>query len=237
MNGELLYWLNHDYSLREDPLYKFAMENLQKMYRSLRLINQLFLIRRQGDTPRIFAQEIAYSVERQAPGSVQVQTIREGTAPIVNRATATTVDTSRMPVVPAAPGELVMEDLPDGFFSDLDFDFSPPSPPKPSDEPPQMEQFLAPLSHKPRNDLDTRTTSMNGQTIPYMDVKHEVAMPLTPILPSMSAHCVVPQASKADLMAEKGRISMEICDLMEMIESGQGSMSTSAKLNQLKARR
>lgn len=149
---------------------------------------------------------------------------------------AATKETGQLPVVPGTPGELLLDDIPDGFFSDFDFDLPPPVPLTSGDR-----SAVSPLSHGMANGPDRRERNVTGQpipTIPYMGVKHEGAMPRVPAPSSMSPpQCVVPQASKADLMAEKGRISMEICDLMEMIESGQGSATTSSKLTLLKARR
>lgn len=58
--------------------------------------------------------------------------------------------------------------------------------------------------------------------------------------PAMSPRqeCVVPQASRADLMGEKGRISMEICDIMELLEGpGAKDPQLQAKLLRFRQRR
>lgn len=63
---------------------------------------------------------------------------------------------------------------------------------------------------------------------------------LTSVSTSKQSECVVPQASKADLLTEKGRISMEICDLMDTLEGGAyggDRESMQRKLEQLKQRR
>lgn len=46
-----------------------------------------------------------------------------------------------------------------------------------------------------------------------------------------------PVASRAELLAEKGRISMEICDIMELMEAGQQSPELAPRLATLKMRR
>jgi hypothetical protein len=43
--------------------------------------------------------------------------------------------------------------------------------------------------------------------------------------------------SRAELLVEKGRISMEICDLMELVEMGTADRSTESRLLSLKQRR
>lgn len=76
-------------------------------------------------------------------------------------------------------------------------------------------------------------------------MSHELReMSPAPVLLSAStskqSECVVPQASKADLLTEKGRISMEICDLMDALEGeayGRDRESMQRKLEQLKQQR
>jgi hypothetical protein len=87
--------------------------------------------------------------------------------------------------------------------------------------------------------LNNPSTIQRAEISKSHESPNRAIMRPTPIMQanSLRQECVVPQASRADLMSEKGRISMEICDLMELIEDGKRTPQLEAKLQQLKARR
>jgi len=134
----------------------------------------------------------------------------------------------------------VIGDVPDSFFSEGDFVTTPkPSllaqraPTSPLARTPYVSPAISPLCPiKMLPDLDT---SHNAQSDMPISIAHKTSINGT--VP-MKQECIVPQASRADLLAEKGRISMEICDLMDIMESGETvDAELRKKLDSFKQRR
>ena len=145
-----------------------------------------------------------------------------------------------------APMSGVIHDVPDSFFSDDDFEIPPVTRaalPKPASkrETAPLGSTFSPLSFSVQSHESIPKTATSHDL--YKEQLHESSShPSGPIImPSLTypsrLERVVPQASRADLMAEKGRISMEICDLMDLVELGTASQEQKSKLNELKCRR
>lgn len=133
-------------------------------------------------------------------------------------------------------------DVPDSFFSEGDFVTTPPkpsilvqrAPTLPLARPPYVSPEISPLCPiKMIPDLDT---THDMQPVMPISMTHKLSS-VNSTAP-MKQECIVPQASRADLLAEKGRISMEICDLMDAMDNdGAVDAELRKKLDSFKQRR
>lgn len=147
--------------------------------------------------------------------------------------------------VASAPLTGIFNDVPDSFFSDDDFEIpltKRASLPKTTAKPeaiiisdhassggPDIKSHDSPTNAVIVHDSMTRAPPDTARAPPNTT--------MSPPIPLVRQERIVPQASRADLMAEKGRISMEICDLMDLVELGVASPEHKSKLDELKARR
>jgi hypothetical protein len=207
--AEHLFWLRSESRKENDPLLSLAKENLDRIKKGLKL--KLTPFDNDGD---LVERPPLNIVSR----PVQPKNVIERINPPIE-------------ILPISPPTF---EIPDSFFSDDDFealqqrrrvsvnDTTGKSPWKVNNMTIQRE---APLTEHMQPKLDAHKSNNFMQSPPAYMLSGRM-------------EGLTPQASRSELMAEKGRISMEICDLMELLEDG-GSRNPQLEIQlaELKKRR